>query len=173
MRTPLTVAAVAATGLLLVGGGTALAFGAGGAPDELAVVPTSAAIARTADPLPPELPRTDASAPTTAAPAPPAPAVDRAAAERAALAAAGGGRVTKVEFDSDDRDDHDDDRDAGDDDRDHWEVEVLNGTIEHDIDIDAATGQVLDHDRDDQADDHADDRDDHRDDHRNDDRDDD
>lgn len=169
MRTPLTVAAVAATGLLLVGGGTALAFGAGGAPDELTVVPTGAAIARTADLLPPELPRTDATAPTTAAPAPPAPAVDRAAAERAALAAAGEGRVTKVEFESADRDGRDDDGDTGDDDRDHWEVEILNGTIEHDIDIDAATGQVLDHDRDD----HADDRDDHRDDHRNDDRDDD
>ncbi len=145
MRTPLTVAAVAATGLLLVGGGTALALGAGGAPDELTVVPTGAAIARTADLLPPELPRTAAAtAPADPAPAP-APAVDRAAAERAALAAAGGGRVTEVEFDRADSDDdrHDDDRD---DDRDHWEVEVVNGTTEHDLDIDAATGQVLDHD---------------------------
>ncbi|WP_224386977.1 PepSY domain-containing protein [Pseudonocardia sp. ICBG1293] len=151
MRTPLTVAAVAATGLLLVGGGTALALGKGGAPDEFAVVPTGAAIARTADLLPPELPRTAATAPAAPAPAPApaAPAVDRAAAERAALAAAGGGRVTEVEFDRADSDDdgHDDDRD---DDRshgrDHWEVEVVNGTTEHDLDIDAATGQVLDHD---------------------------
>lgn len=154
MRTPLTVAAVAATGLLLVGGGTALALGAGGAPDELTVVPTGAAIARTADLLPPELPRTavptaPAAATAPAAPTPAPPAVDRAAAERAALAAAGGGRVTEVEFDRADSDDdrHDDDRD---DDRshgrDHWEVEVVNGTTEHDLDIDAATGQVLDHD---------------------------
>ncbi|GAA1077994.1 PepSY domain-containing protein [Pseudonocardia alni] len=145
MRTPLTVAAVAATGLLLVGGGTALALGAGGAPDELTVVPTGAAIARTADLLPPELPRTAGPA----APAPAPPAVDRAAAERAALAAAGGGRVTEVEFDRADSDDdrHDDDRDDDrSDDRDHWEVEVVNGTTEHDLDIDATTGQVLDHD---------------------------
>ncbi|MGM0723090.1 MAG: PepSY domain-containing protein [Actinomycetota bacterium] len=144
MRTPLTVAAVAATGLLLVGGGTALALGAGGAPDELTVVPTGAAIARTADLLPPELPRTAAAtAPADPAPAP-APAVDRAAAERAALAAAGGGRVTEVEFDrADSDDDRDDDRSDG---RDHWEVEVVNGTTEHDLDIDATTGQVLDHD---------------------------
>ncbi|MEU8491685.1 PepSY domain-containing protein [Pseudonocardia alni] len=149
MRTPLTVAAVAATGLLLVGGGTALALGAGGAPDELTVVPTGAAIARTADLLPPELPRTAAAtAPADPAPAP-APAVDRAAAERAALAAAGGGRVTEVEFDRADSDDdrHDDDRDDDrSDGRDHWEVEVVNGTTEHDLDIDATTGQVLDHD---------------------------
>jgi hypothetical protein len=145
VRTPLTVAAVAATGLLLVGGGTALALGAGGASDELTVVPTGAAIARTADLLPPELPRTAAPA----APAPAPPAVDRAAAERAALAAAGGGRVTEVEFDRADSDDdrHDDDRDDDrSDGRDHWEVEVVNGTTEHDLDIDATTGQVLDHD---------------------------
>lgn len=162
MRTPLTVAAVAATGLLLVGGGTALALGAGGAPDEFTVVPTGAAIARTADLLPPELPRTAApTAPAATAPATPtpaAPAVDRAAAERAALAAAGGGRVTKSEWESADRDDRDDD---GSDDRDHWEVEVRNGTTEHDIDIDAATGRVLDHDVDHHD---GDDRDDDRDD---------
>lgn len=163
MRTPLTVAAVAATGLLLVGGGTALALGAGGAPDELTVVPTGAAIARTADLLPPELPRTAAAtAPADPAPAP-APAVDRAAAERAALAAAGGGRVTEVEFDRADSDDdrHDDDRDDDrSDGRDHWEVEVVNGTTEHDLDIDATTGQVLDHDVDRHDDDDRHDRDD-------------
>lgn len=165
MRTPLTVAAVAATGLLLVGGGTVLALGAGGAPDEVTVVPTGAAIARTADLLPPELPR--AATPTApaavASAAPAAPAVDRAAAERAALAAAGGGRVTTSEWESADRDDRDDDRDddGRSDDRDHWEVEVRNGTTEHDIDIDAATGRVLDHDVDRQdGDDRHDDRDD-------------
>ncbi|WP_345653800.1 PepSY domain-containing protein, partial [Pseudonocardia tropica] len=105
-------------------------------------------------------------------PATAAPAVDGAAAERAGLAAAGGGRVTASEFESDDRDDRDDD---GSDDRDHWEVEVRNGTTEHDIDIDAATGAVLDHDVDhhdrDRLD--SDDHDDHHDDDRDDDRDDD
>ena len=61
---------------------------------------------------------------------------------RRAVERAGGGQVVKVEFDRAD-DDRDDDRSDG---RDHWEVEVVNGTTEHDLDIDATTGQVLDHD---------------------------
>ncbi|MEJ8280527.1 PepSY domain-containing protein [Pseudonocardia spirodelae] len=160
MRTPLTVTAVAATGLLLVGGGTALALGHGGAPAAPATVTAvpAAAVTPTGSVLPPELPRTAA-----AVPAPPAaPAVDRAAAERIALDAVGGGRVTGAEFDRHD-DDRDDDRsDDRSDDRDHWEIEIRDGAVEHDVDVDAATGQVLDHDTDTDTDDDrsGDDRDD-------------
>ncbi|MEQ3550346.1 PepSY domain-containing protein [Pseudonocardia nematodicida] len=156
IRTPLTVAAVAATGLLLVGGGTALAVGAGGpGSPEVPHGPVTVASAQAGpsagdDPaqlVPPELPAvTDAGSDDTgsdhtgaaAAPAPAAPAgptVDRARAERIALDAAGGGRVTEIEFER-----------ADDDDRDHWEIEVRNGPVEHDLEIDAATGAILDHD---------------------------
>lgn len=70
-----------------------------------------------------------ASADTT-----PAPGVDRAAAERIALDRVGGGRVTdETELDDDNND------------RRIWEVEVTNGTGEHDLDIDAANGAVVDH----------------------------
>lgn len=137
MRSSITVAALAATGLLLVGGGTALA--AGNDEPTVAVAPTSAS----ADAQPANAPQ---------------PAVDRAAAERIALERAGGGQVTEVEFDR-----HDDDRDDADerddrDDRDHWEIEVRGGAADHDVDVDAATGEILDHeidndDRDDDGDD--------------------
>jgi hypothetical protein len=166
MRTPLTVAAVAATGLLLVGGGTALALGHGG-PDEqtpvtaLPVAAIAPAVpggpAPTTGVVPPELPVPAAER------APAGAAVDRAAAERTALDAAGAGRVTDAEFDraGDDRDDDRDDRDDRHDDRDHWEIEIRDGGTEHDIDVDAATGAVLDHDVDhDDRDDRHDDSDD-------------
>lgn len=142
MRTPVTIAAVAATGLLLVGGGTALALGA----DAGAAAPALAATAAGA----PDRPG-----------APGAPTVDRATAELIALERAGGGQITKVEFDRA-GDDRDDDRD----DRDHWDVEIRTPGVEHDVDVDAATGEVLDHDidrdddRDDRRDDDGDDRDD-------------
>lgn len=137
MRSSITVAALAATGLLFVGGGTALVLG--GDEPSVAVTPTSASAG---------------AQPGNA----PQPAVDRAAAERIALERAGGGRVTGVEFDraDDDRDDADefDDRD----DRDHWEIEVGNHATHHDADVDAATGEILDYeidndDRDDRHDD--------------------
>lgn len=142
MRTPVTIAAVAATGLLLVGGGTALALGA----DAGAAAPALAATAAGA----PDRPG-----------APGAPAVDRATAELIALERAGGGQITKVEFDRA-GDDRDDDRD----DRDHWDVAIRTPGVEHDVDVDAVTGEVLDHDidRDDRSDDDRDDRDDRRDD---------
>ncbi|MEQ3550350.1 PepSY domain-containing protein [Pseudonocardia nematodicida] len=120
MRTPLTIAAVAATGLLLVGGGTAVALGAG-EPETVSVVPTTAA--------------------ADAQPVPEPPAVDRAGAERIALELVGAGRVTDAEFDEADRDDDDDRYD-----RDHWEIEIHDGPVEHDVDVDAATGEILDHD---------------------------
>lgn len=138
MRSSITVAALAATGLLLVGGGTALA--AGNDEPTVAVAPTSAS----AEAQPGNAPQ---------------PVVDRAAAERIALERVGGGQVTEVEFDRDD-----DDRDDADerDDRDHWEIEVRNGAADHDVDVDAATGEILDYeidndDRDDRDDDGDDD----------------
>lgn len=124
MPSKISVAALAATGLLLVGGGAACASPAG-----VAVTPAAQSTADTA-------------------PAPGAgAAVDRAAAERIAVERAGGGQVVKVEFDRAD-DDRDDDRDddSRSDGRDHWEVEVRTDDAGHDVDVDAATGEVLDHD---------------------------
>ncbi|MDN5917157.1 MAG: PepSY domain-containing protein [Pseudonocardia sp.] len=81
----------------------------------------------------------------------PAPGVDRAAAERIALDRVGDGTITdRTELDDDDHD------------RQVWEVEVTNGTVEHDLDVDAANGAVIDHDTDDlrDGDDGDDDHDD-------------
>ena len=133
MPSTLSIAALAATGLLLVGGGAACA-----SPAEVAVTPAAQSAADTA-------------------PAPGAgAAVDRAAAERIAVERAGGGQVVTVEFDRADDDRDDDSRSDG---RDHWEVEVRTADAEHDVDVDAATGEVLDHDvdRDDRTDDDRDD----------------
>ena len=77
---------------------------------------------------------------------------DTISAERAgeiALAAVGGGTIGHVERD-------------GDDDRREWEVEIHLDGFEHDLDVDAVTGEVRDHDVDD--DDRDDDRDDNDDD---------
>ena len=133
MPSTLSIAALAATGLLLVGGGAACA-----SPAEVAVTPAAQSAADTA-------------------PAPGAgAAVDRAAAERIAVERAGGGQVVTVEFDRADDDRDDDSRSDG---RDHWEVEVRTADAEHDVDVDAATGEVLDHDvdRNDRTDDDRDD----------------
>ena len=46
-----------------------------------------------------------------------------------------------MEFDRADRDDDDDRYD-----RDHWEIDIRDGAVEHVIDVDAATGEILDHD---------------------------
>ncbi|WFG44324.1 hypothetical protein [Pseudonocardia alni] len=84
MPSTLSIAALAATGLLLVGGGAACA-----SPAEVAVTPAAQSAADTA-------------------PAPGAgAAVDRAAAERIAVERAEGGQVVTVEFDraDDGRDD--------------------------------------------------------------------
>jgi hypothetical protein len=79
-----------------------------------------------------------------------------------AVRAAGGGRVTKVERDTEHG-------------RAVWDVEVRDGAVEHDIDVDRRTGAVLRHetDRDDDAsgrDDRAEDRGGDRGDDRSDDR---
>ncbi|MEU4423611.1 PepSY domain-containing protein [Actinoplanes sp. NPDC024001] len=54
--------------------------------------------------------------------------------------AAGGGRAVKIERETEHG-------------RQVWDVEVQNGSIEHDIDVDATTGEVLRHKRDDDSDD--------------------
>jgi uncharacterized membrane protein YkoI len=80
--------------------------------------------------------------------------ISRATAEKIALTAAGGGRVTKVERETEHG-------------RPVFDIEVRNGAVEHDIDVDRETGAVLRHkvDRDDDRDDKgSDDRDDDRDD---------
>lgn len=143
MRTrSITVTAVAAA-VLAISGGTALAMGAA------AERPAGAVSLASSPPSPPYGQQ----------PVPAGPVVDRAAAERTALQAAGGGVVTKSELD-----DSDDDSDAR-----EWEIDVRNGDVEHEIDIDATTGQVTDQDTDDsrdddRSDDRSDDRDDERDD---------
>ncbi|MBL6275150.1 PepSY domain-containing protein [Micromonospora fiedleri] len=82
---------------------------------------------------------------------------DAVSAERAgelALAKAGGGRITEIDRDREDG-------------RPVWEVEIVNGDVEHEIEIDRETGAVLkaeqepvDDDDDDRDDDDDDDRDD-------------
>ena len=83
------------------------------------------------------------SAPSRSAPSPSSSAgggsgIGAAQARTVALRAAGGGRVTKVERETEHG-------------RAVWDVEVIRGGVEHDIDVDRATGEVLRHriDRDD------------------------
>ncbi len=146
----ITVTAVAAA-VLAIGGGTALAMGAGAERPAAAVTPASSQ-----QQLPPPVP------------AAPGPAVDRGTAEQTARQVAGGGVVTKTELD--DRDDDGDPRE--------WEVDVRNGNVLHEIEMNAVTGEVTEHDqhglrdddgRDDRAHGRADDRGAHHDDDRNDD----
>jgi hypothetical protein len=59
--------------------------------------------------------------------------VSSAAAARTALAAAGGGRVVKIESE----------REHG---RQVWDIEIIRNGVEHDIDVDKLTGKVTDHD---------------------------
>ncbi|MER5453851.1 PepSY domain-containing protein [Micromonospora sp. NPDC002389] len=88
-------------------------------------------------------------------------ATDKISRERAgeiALAHAGGGRITEIDRDRENK-------------RPVWEVEIVKGDVEHEIDVDRETGQVLkaeqeryDGDDDDRDDDDDDDDDDDRDD---------
>ncbi|MFI6823801.1 PepSY domain-containing protein [Micromonospora sp. NPDC050187] len=88
-------------------------------------------------------------------------AVDRKRAEEIALAKVGGGRVVEVEAE----------KERG---RKVWSVEIVNGSTEHEVDVDRADGSVVkteqepvdddDDDRDDDDDDRDDDDDDDRDD---------
>ncbi|BCL14552.1 PepSY domain-containing protein [Micromonospora sagamiensis] len=91
-------------------------------------------------------------------------AVDRKRAEEIALARAGGGRVVEVEAEEEHG-------------RKVWSVEVVNGSTEHEIDVDRADGSVVKAEQepvdDDGADDDGDDTDDDQDDQDDDDDDDD
>ncbi|MFI7597790.1 PepSY domain-containing protein [Actinoplanes sp. NPDC049681] len=71
------------------------------------------------------------TAPSTSSPAG-AGAISLDAAKVIAIRAAGGGRVTKVEQEIEHG-------------RAVWDVEVLKGSVEHDIDVDQATGAVVRH----------------------------
>src|SRR5262249_41012387 len=79
-----------------------------------------------------------ASGSPTAPAAPPAgTTIDRGTAERTAVQVAGGGVVTKSELD--DRDDDGDPREG--------EIDVRNGNVLHEIEMNAATGEVTEHDQ--------------------------
>lgn len=69
--------------------------------------------------------------------------IDEAAARQIAVRAAGGGQVEDVERETEHG-------------REVWDVEVTVGGVEHDVDVDAATGEVTRHETDD---DRADERD--------------
>lgn len=130
----ITVTAVAAAALA-IGGGTALAMGAGAERPTGAVTLASSQQQPTGSPTAPAGP---ASGPT----------IDRGTAEKTAIQVAGGGVVTKSELD--DRDDDGDPRE--------WEVDVRNGNALHEIEMDAVTGEVTEHDKDGVRDDDRDDR---------------
>ena len=89
-----------------------------------------------------------ASSPSSAAPV--GGGVDEAKAREIAVRAAGGGRVQDVERENEHG-------------RDVWDVEVDVNGVEHEFDIDAASGEIVRHDTDDDRDDDSDDRDDDRD----------
>lgn len=138
----ITVTVVAAA-VLAIGGGTALAMGAG------ADRPTGTMTLASSQQPP-------SGSPTAPADPPAGTTIDRGTAERTAVQVAGGGVVTKSELD--DRNDDGDPRE--------WEIDVRNGAVLHEVEIDAATGEVTerDQDRDDDRrggdDDDRDDRDD-------------
>ena len=96
------------------------------------------------------------ASPSTGGAAPAGSGIDEATARAIAVRAAGGGHVQDVERETEHG-------------RAVWDVDVIAGGVEHDIDVDAATGQVTRHETDDERDDHGDDqRDDHGDDERDD-----
>ncbi|WP_132428645.1 PepSY domain-containing protein [Pseudonocardia endophytica] len=135
----ITVTVVAAA-VLAVGGGTALAMGAGADRSSSTMTLASSRSQPTGSPTAPATP-------------PAGTTIDRGTAERTAIQVAGGGVVTKSELD--DRDDDGDPRE--------WEVDVRNGSGLHEIEMNAVTGEVTEHDQDGLRDDDGrDDRDDDR-----------
>jgi len=122
MKTRLFVLAGATAALLVAAGGVALA--SNGADDRPAAVTVAVPAA-----APAAAPAVPAAVPA-AVPDAAAPAVDRAAAERIALDHVGGGRISdgsELEWEHGVR---------------VWEVEVTDGAVEHDLDVDATTGAV-------------------------------
>ncbi|MEH1013510.1 PepSY domain-containing protein [Micromonospora sp. CPCC 206060] len=164
-RTSLIVAATGAAAVLAVTGtalGVTTAGREGGRPALAAatVAPTpdgQPSVAPSATGPTPGGPASTAPVPTGTAPATGDPAAgDQVSPQRAgeiALARAGGGQITEIEAERE----HD---------RDVWSVEILNGTTEHEIEVDRHDGSIVkaeqepaDDDRDD-TDDDDDDRDD-------------
>jgi uncharacterized membrane protein YkoI len=112
-------------------GGTALAAGSDTTASPAPAVSESA-------------PSAPSSAPASAAAA---EAISLDAAKAIAIKAAGGGQVTDIERETEHG-------------RAVWDVEVLVGDVEHDLDVDRASGEVLGHESErDAADDDADDSD--------------
>jgi len=171
LRTASALAAGTVAALAL--GGTA-ALAAGGddpsapasvemLPDGTVVTPSPSSSSPTAepDPSPSASSSSPTSSPSSSASSPSsAGAISLDAAKAIAIKAAGGGRVTDIERDTEHG-------------RAVWDVEVRKGAVEHDIDVDRATGDVLRHKSEADDDRGSRGRDDHdSDDHDSDDRDD-
>ncbi|MEU6020591.1 PepSY domain-containing protein [Micromonospora sp. NPDC047134] len=122
-------------------------------PDEATpAAPSDPAATVPAAPSDPAAPQTSPVVPTEGAT--PGSGQDAVSAERAgeiALAKVGGGQITEVDRDQEDN-------------RPVWEVEIVNGDIEHEIEIDRETGEVLKAEQEPVDDDDDDDDDDDRDD---------
>ncbi|MEV4376899.1 PepSY domain-containing protein [Streptosporangium sp. NPDC049644] len=129
---------IAATGLLAViaGGGAVASAGT------LTPTPAPSGTATTPAPVNPT-----SGAESTPAPGEAEAKISRDEAVRIAQQKVPGAKLVKIEFD-------------GDETPANWEVELREGDVEHDFDIDATTGAILEQDRE-TADDDADDRDDH------------
>ena len=119
---------IAAAGLLaVISGGSAVAF-AGTA------TPTPAPSGTTTTPAPVnETPGSD-TAPATPAPGEAEAKVGRDAAIKIAQDKAPGAKLVKAEFD-------------GDDTPTTWEIEFLEGDVEHEFDVDATSGAILEHEQ--------------------------
>ena len=144
-----TVVMIAAGAFATLGvAGTALAAGNDGTPGSVVAVAApgpSPSDDRTRSAEPSSSP--SASSPSSAAPV--GGGVDEAKAREIALRAAGGGQVEDVERESEHG-------------REVWDVEVDVNGVEHEFDIDVASGEIVRHDTDDDRDDdrESDDRDD-------------
>ncbi|MFE0593205.1 PepSY domain-containing protein [Micromonospora echinospora] len=157
-RKPLILASVGGVAVLAL---TGAAIGTAAAAEQQTGRTTLAAA--TATPTTPATPTTTPDGGTVTATAPSATSVpgspagttspatgdkvDRKRAEEIALAKAGGGRVVEVEAE----------KERG---RDVWSVEIVNGSTEHEVDVDRADGSVVKAEQEPVDDDDDDDRDD-------------
>jgi hypothetical protein len=143
LRTASALAAGAVAALAL--GGTALAAGSDDPsappavemlPDGTVVTPSPSASSSTAgpDPSPSSSSASPLSSPSSSSASSPssAGAIDLDAAKETAVKAAGGGRVIDVERETEHG-------------RAVWDIDVRKAGVEHDIDVDRATGEVLRH----------------------------
>src|SRR5262245_38214768 len=127
-----TVIAGVAGAVLVLGGGIALAFDGGDQPSR-AAARTTPSPSDSPSQLPSESPSSSPS-PSTAPSGP--TAIDREEALRIALGAVPGGRIESVERETEHG-------------RAVWDVDVIAGGREHDLDIDTQTGTILRHRTDD------------------------